>query len=154
MTSHTRSGRGRDLKKALDQAETLGSPIPRTQSYNLVACTSHNAEVDGWIFSNFMGICMLLRDKHVKGDFYSCFPVKEHFEFLAKQATAIESIKFGYFGQNGAETLYQYTKDQFDKGDRWWVQVKPEEIRPYIENWISQRARLARSGDVVNIILD
>ncbi|KAJ5798467.1 uncharacterized protein N7503_007763 [Penicillium pulvis] len=144
----------RDRKEALGQAKALGSPVPRAQSYNLVACTSHNAKADGWIFSDFMGACMLLLDRHVKGDFYSCFPVKEHFEFLAKQPTAIDTIKFGYFGKDRAEALYQYTKDQFDKGDRWWVQVKPGEIRRRIDSWISQKSKLARDGDFVNIFLD
>lgn len=151
MKRHARSGR--DPKKALSQAMALGTPITRTQSYNLVACTPYDAEADGWIFSDFMAACMLLKDRNVKGDFYSCFPVEEHFKYLGGQPSSITSIKFGYFGNKRAEALYEYTKDQFFKGDIWWVQVQPEEIRRRIENWVSQKAKVAKRGDVVHIIL-
>ncbi|KAJ5537679.1 hypothetical protein N7494_007158 [Penicillium frequentans] len=143
----------RDPRKALGQAKALSSPIPRTQSYNLVACTSYDAQADGWIFSDFMAACMLLKDRNVNGDFYSCFPVKEHFQFLASQPSAMNSIKFGYFGNKRADALYEYTRDQFHKGDIWWSPVRREEIRRRIENWVSQKAKAAKCGDVVNIIL-
>ncbi|KAJ5106595.1 hypothetical protein N7456_003270 [Penicillium angulare] len=98
-----------------------------------------------------MAICMILLENHVRGDFYSCFPLKEHFDHLGRADTPLDTIKFG---NAGPEALHTYSKAQFDNGNVWWTEVGRTEIRQRIEYWISQKSAAAQPGDVVDIFME
>lgn len=89
MASINRTRSGRDPKKTQAQGESLraGQPTPRQrQSFKLVVCGATNHK-DGFIFSDFMGFCMDLKEHGVGGEFYSCFPMEKHFIFLGNEKT-------------------------------------------------------------------
>ena len=53
---------------------------------------------DGFIFSDFLAFSMALKQKGIGGDFWSCFPLDEHFDYLGSLNPPIMDIKFGKFG--------------------------------------------------------
>lgn len=147
---------GRDKKKP---RISLGPEIkveqpPAFKSYNLVVCGAVNPQNDGFIFSDFLGFSMALKQKGVGGDFWSCFPLDEHLLHLASLKPPITDIKFGKFGPNHDQALHTYTKFQHTHRERWWKAVGRQVLKDDILAWIAEKARLANSGDVVNIIIE
>lgn len=124
------------------------------QSYNLVVCSSMNHE-DGYMFSDFMGYCMALREHGIGGDFFSCFPIERHFVHLRNDSSPpIDAIKFGKLGPNGDKALYTYSRQTYLNRQYWWTQVAPHELLVRVLGWIEDKQRKAEPGDVVNIILE
>ncbi|KAJ5908596.1 hypothetical protein N7495_001278 [Penicillium taxi] len=138
---------GRDSEKARGQARVLAWPTgkKRSQSYNLVVCAADKIK-DSWIFSDFMGLCMSLMEQNVKGDFLSCFPVRSYFA-----VESYDTIKFGTFGASRTEYVHKYSREQFERGQIWWRDVKASEVLGKIQRWINHNQNLSQSGDVVNI---
>lgn len=153
-----RANTARDKSKprlSLGPDTTASSPEPRLpKSYNLVACGAKNPENDGFIFGDFLGFCMALKAKSVGGDFWSCFPLFKHFEFLGTRKPPITDIKFGKFGPNRAQALWTYTKFEFEHRERWWKQVGQKRLKDDVLQWIKEKASVAESGDVINMIFD
>lgn len=147
---------GRDPRKAENQRLNLGSQVTarEPQSYNLVVCGATFHE-EGFIFSDFMGFCMALREHGVGGDFLSCFPLEEHFMWLQNEnSPPITTIKFGKLGPNNDKALYTYSRHQFVNRQYWWTQVAHHQLLEKVQNWISVKKQQAVAGDVVNIILE
>lgn len=131
------------------------SPEPRPpKSYNLVACGAKDTVKDGFIFGDFLGFCMALKAKDVGGDFWSCFPLFEHFKYLETRKPPITDIKFGKFGPNRAQALWTYTKFESEHRERWWKQVGQKKLKEDVLQWIKEKASVAEPGDVINIIFD
>ncbi|KKK26856.1 hypothetical protein ARAM_003456 [Aspergillus rambellii] len=152
-----RQGSARDSKKARKQRESLGSSqisIREPRSYYLVVCGAQNY-MDGFIFSDFMGFCMALRDHGVGGDFLSCFPLEQHFAWLRNTfSPPIDVIKFGKLGPNGHKALYTYSRFAYVNRQYWWTQVGVHELLGRVETWIREKQQQAEDGDVVSIILE
>ncbi|KAN0081995.1 hypothetical protein V8E54_003293 [Elaphomyces granulatus] len=146
----------RDSTKAEGQRRALGSPqrsVYGGQSFNLVVCGAINPK-DGFIFSDFMGFCMALREHNVGGDFYSCFPIEKHFIWLRNEKSPpIDVIKFGKMG-NKSKALYTYSRHAYLNREYWWEQIGRHELLEKVEKWIVDKVQWAEPGDVVNIILE
>ena len=159
----SRRGSGRDPGKAERQRQSLTKSNPPTaarqrQSYNLVICSATNYK-EGYLFSDFMGYCMALREHWVCGDFFffffSCFPIKRHFVFLRNEfSPPIDVIKFGKLGPNGDKALYTYSRHTYLNREYWWTQVAPHELLGKVLGWIADKQKDAEPQDVVNIILE
>jgi hypothetical protein len=152
-----RQGSTTDPKKAQQQSEVLGtSQNPREKtSLNLVVCGATNPEKDGYIFSDFMGFCMALRELGVGGDFLSCFPVEDHFIWLRnKNPPPIDTIKFGKMGPQNDKPLYTYSRHAYLNRNYWWKQVGKHELLEKVNNWIAEKKVQAQLGDAVNVILE
>lgn len=151
-----RSNSARDKSKpriSLGPDTTALPSIPEPpKSYNLVVCGATSAENDGFIFGDFLGYCEALRQKNVAGDFWPCFPLHNHFEWLAKLKTPITDIKFGKFGPDRDQALFAYTKFQFEHRESWWEQIGQRVLKDQVLQWIMDKAAVAESGDVVNMI--
>lgn len=151
-----RHNSGRDSKKAEGQRLSLGGahPAREKQSFNLVVCGATDYK-DGFIFSDFMGYCMALKEHGVGGDFFSCFPISDHFIWLRNEnSPAIDVVKFGKFGTNGSKALYTYSRHAFLNRQYWWTQVGAHELLEKVQSWIVEKQTLAEDGDIVNIILE
>lgn len=147
---------GRDAKKAQNQRLSLGSQIAvrELHCYNLVVCGATDYH-DGHIFSDFMGFCMALREHQIGGDFFSCFPLEEHFMWLQNEHTPpISTIKFGKLGPEKDKALYTYSRHTFVNRQYWWTQVAQHQLFEKVQNWIADKKQQAVAGDVVNIILE
>ena len=68
------------------------------KSYNLLVCGAKDPQNDGFVFGDFLGFSMALKQKNVGGDFWSYFPIEEHFQVLGNRVPPITDIKFGKFG--------------------------------------------------------
>ena len=124
------------------------------KSYNLVVCGARNPQRDGFIFGDFLGFSMAMRQQNVGGDFWSCFPIEEHFQFLGALVPPITDIKFGKFGPNRDQALYTYSKFEYNHRTIWWKQVGTRVLKDDTLAWIASKTALAKSGDVVNIIFE
>ena len=149
---------GRDKSKPLpnlnpDSEPRSTSPVsPSAMSYNLVVCGASNSK-DGFVFSDFMGFCMCLKDKGVHGTFLSCFHLEQHFAWL-KNERGIDTIKFGKIGE-GQEALISYSGHQFIlREGQFFKQVGKEVLKDEVWRWINQTAAEANVGDVVNMIFE
>lgn len=126
--------------------------------HNLVACgaTEPDAEADGAMFSDFMSISssLMLLEPEAKGTFLSCFPLKEHFDFLSKRTPPITDIKWGERGSK-RKPIFIYQKSRYDlRPHKVWYQAFPYvKDQFYIEvvGRIWKKVREAQPGDVVNL---
>ena len=148
------SGRDKNKPRISLGPETKVDQTPTFKSYNLVVCGALNPVRDGFIFSDFLGFSMALKQKGVGGDFWSCFPLDEHFDYLGSLNPPIMDIKFGKFGPNRDQALHEYSKFQNLHRWRWWKPVGKQVLKNDILAWIAEKATLAQSGDVVNIIIE
>ena len=147
---------------ARDKSKPRLSLVPDTKpleprpskSYNLVICGARKSDNDGFIFGNFLGFSMALKQKNVGGDFWSCFPLEEHFEYLGRQQPPITDIKFGKFGPNHDQALHTYSRFDFNHRTAWWKQVGIRTLKGDTLAWIADKKTRAKPGDVVNIILE
>lgn len=98
-----------------------------------------------------MAFCRFFIDKGVGGTFLSCFPVDQHFGFLSKKN--IDTIKFGHITPNGPPIL-TYTRTQHAMRQSWWEDVRPDQLKPRVLQWIRQKATEAQPGDVVNMVFE
>ena len=144
----------RDSKNRLSYPPSMGAPsTPREpQSFNLVVCGATNPQ-DGSIFSDYMGYCMALKEAGVGGDFWSCFPVYDHFVWL-RQNHDIDTIKWGKLPPDGQRCVYSYSRWQFANREPWWSAIARHTLADQVRDWIRNKTHQARSGDVVNIILE
>jgi len=151
-----RTNSGRDKNKprlSLGPDNLDASPSPRIpKAFYLVVCGATSSRLDGFLFGDFFGWCMALKEKNVGGDFYSCFPLEEHFDWLDKKKPPVEDIKFGKIGPNRSEHMFVYTRKQFERRESWWTQKEPTRLKMEVLTWIRERKNLAESGDVVNIL--
>lgn len=144
-----------DPKKAQAQGQLLGAQQSNSrekQSFYLVICgaTDHT---QGFIFSDFMGFCLALKENGVGGDFYSCFPLERHFAWLRNENNPpIDVIKFGKLGLD--RSLYTYSRQAFLNHEYWWTQIGAHELWEKVQTWISEKKQQAEDGDVVNIIFE
>lgn len=97
---------------------------------------------------------MAMQQKNVGGDFWSCFPLEKHFDFLGTLTPPITDIKFGKFGPNRDQALHTYSKFEFSHRTAWWKQVGLLTLKDDTIAWIAAKSALAKSGDVINIILE
>lgn len=98
------------------------------KSHNLVVCGASAAR-DGFIFSDFMGYCYSLMQKGIYGTFLSCFPLAEHFAWLATQTNpVVTDIKFGKTSKSNKNGLVSYSKAQYEKREYWWQQIGPLQV--------------------------
>lgn len=122
--SLSRKKSGRDPRKGDGQRKALeSSTVPdraMPKSYNLVVCGATN-HLDGFIFSDFMGFCMALKEQGVGGDFISCFPLEKHFMYLKNEhRPPIDTIKFGKAGLNGDRYVYSYSRHAYLNRQYWF----------------------------------
>lgn len=137
-----------------DHGQGSGRAEEQRRYYNLVICSTTSHE-DGHLFSDFMGYCMALREHGVGGDFFSCFPIEEHFNYLRNEFNpSIDAIKFGELGPNGDKALYTYSRHAYLNREYWWTQIAPNELSRRMLEWIADKQRDAEPGDVVNIFLE
>lgn len=154
--SRKKSGRdprkGDGQRKALESSTVPDLALPK--SYNLIVCGATN-HLDGFIFSDFMGFSMALREQGVGGDFISCFPLEKHFMYLKNEhKPPIDTIKFGKAGPNGDRYVYSYSRHAYLSRQYWFRQVGPDILLNDVKDWITQKTQQARSGDVVNIVFE
>ena len=150
----------RDASKVTSHRESLGdqtqlSPyIVEPTSYNLIICGATNKR-DGYLFSDFLGFCMTFRDHGVAGDFWSCFPIEEHFAWLRNDhSPPIDSIKFGKYGKHREKALYSYSRFQYVMREYFFEQKGANILLEEVKRWITEKQQLAHAGDVVNIIIE
>lgn len=151
-----RSKSDRDPRKGEGQRKALkGSTVPSPaapKSYNLIVCGTTNY-MHGFIFSDFMGFCMALREQGVGGAFLSCFPLERHFMYLKNEHhRPIDTIKFGKVTPNGERHVYSYSRHSNLNRQYWFRQVGASILLNEVEGWISQKKQQAREGDIVNIV--
>ena len=157
---HRNSGAGRNKPRPSLGPDTkavkaeFGETYDPAKSFNLVVCGATNPTRDGFIFGDFFGLCMAFKQKNVAGEFWSCFPLEEHFEELGKRDPPITDLKYGKFGPARDQALWTYTKFDFEHRERWWTQIGPKSLKDDLLRWIMEKAYQARSGDVVNIVLE
>ncbi|MCJ1458405.1 hypothetical protein MMC28_008777 [Mycoblastus sanguinarius] len=160
MNTHERglgkTNSGRDKNKprlSLGPSTSKSSPPPHVpKAYYLVVCGAKDAAKDGVLFGDFFGWRMALKEKNVGGDFFSCFPLHDHFKWLGQKKPPVEDIKFGKVGPNRLEYIYIYTLKQFERRESWWSQKDPSILKDDVVGWIREKERLAESGDVLNIL--
>ncbi|KAL9098560.1 MAG: hypothetical protein Q9163_005805 [Psora crenata] len=148
------SGRDKNKPRISLGPDTKALGLQRPKSFNLVVCGAKNARSDGFIFGDFLGFSMAMQQKNVGGDFWSCFPLEEHFEVLGQLQPPVTDIKFGKFGPNRDQALHTYSKFDFNHRTAWWKQVGRRTLKDDTLAWIVSKTALAKSGDVVNIILE
>lgn len=150
-SSRRRSGRSE--RKVYGQRKSLGGH-DEPKSFNLVVCGATNY-LDGYIFSDFMGYCMALKEHGIGGDFYSCFPIERHFIYLKNDhKPSSDVIKFGKYGDDGSKSLYTYSRHAFMSRQYWWTQVGVHELLSKVEEWIKDKEQKARPGDTVNLFFE
>ena len=82
-------------------------------SFNLVVCGTRDHK-QGYIFSDFMGYCMALREGGINGGFLSYFPIQQHFMWLENDHNPpIDTIKFEKVGSNGEKVIYTYSRHAY-----------------------------------------
>jgi hypothetical protein len=151
-----RQNSARDKSKAVPD---LSAPALRNNTSHLVVCGATEYKTDFWLFGDFLGFVDALKkaDPPVHGDFINCFPLGAYFDSSGKQ-----DIKFGRrkeadgAGWDSGDEIAIYTKWQYDHRETWWTQVNQSSwpsAKPNILNWIDNRVRSARQGDIVTIIL-
>lgn len=128
--------------------------MAQPKSHNLVVCGALNHVKDGFIFSDFMGFSMALREKGIGGDFWSCFPVEKHFEMLKAKTPPIAEIKFGRYGPLRDQAAFTWTSWDVEHRVRFWRQVGAATLKDEVLAWIARKIIVAKSGDVVNIIVE
>lgn len=97
-------------------------------THNLVICGATNPG-RGPIFGDFMTVCHALMGRGVYGDFISCFPIQDHFDWLqrkepeycGKGTTAVSATSV-YGGR------LTYTREEYDTCLKWWHQMGPFEV--------------------------
>lgn len=106
------------------------------------------------MFSDFMGYSMALKEYGVGGEFYSCFPIADHFGHLSGITPPVSIIKFGSYTADKKAALYSYTRMQYTNGERWWTQHEPADLFRAVQEWIADKVDKSQEGDVVNIIFE
>jgi hypothetical protein len=103
------------------------------------------------MFSDFLGICMTYQERGIENDFLSCFPLQDHFLYLANQKSpAFSDIKFGKYGQEGKE-IWTYSRAQFCQRKYFWQQVGADQIVTKVKDWITKVQAQAGPADTVQI---
>ncbi|KAF3176482.1 hypothetical protein TWF788_007968 [Orbilia oligospora] len=115
-------------------------------NFHLVLCGAYKARADSWFFGDFVGLCNLLKESGVGGDFVSCYPIDEYF---ADPRTP-DSIKFGTFRDTTAATV-TYTKRQHEMRAPFYEQIEKERIKGYLLDWLMEKSLNAQSGDAVSV---
>ena len=117
----------------------------------LVICGATSPS-ESWLFGTFLGICRALKLLDMEGDFWSCFPIHEHFN-------THDSIKFGTRGTTGQtpeeeqEFIEIYTKADFDRGERFWEQIAWDRVSDDVLSYVESQAKKLAAGDVFSTIL-
>ncbi|KAJ5116570.1 hypothetical protein N7456_000918 [Penicillium angulare] len=147
-------GAPRNSKKAKSQATALGG-APRAvkpKSHSLVIC-GVTSRKQGWFFSDFVGFTTLLKENGVYGDFYTCFPVTDHFVHIKNDFTpGMNTVKFGKIGSE-ADAIYEYSRVQDCHNQRFFTEVEPTKLTSVVRDWISDKIPKVEPRDVVNIII-
>lgn len=124
---------------------------------HLVVCGVTDVE-SSWLFGDFLGFTIALREQSVHGTFLNCFDLATYFG-----TTPYNDLKFGRRWEipdgedwdSGGE-LAVYTRWDFEHRTRWWTQLRdyeaPNTVTMVME-WISHCTQTTGSGDVVSIIL-
>lgn len=178
-------------KKLKKEAPRISAPHPeppqveefkeRTKplTHNLVICGATNPGC-GQVFGDFLTVCHALMGRGIYGDFISCFPIEDHFDWLQREepedcvdGTTAVSATNAYGG------CLAYTREEYDTCPKWWHQTGPFEVsrlsqlsrkllcicwveKPAdlvsqmaqeIWQWIAVKAKGAIPGDVVNIVV-
>lgn len=109
--------------------EILQEPT-KPSTHSVVICGVTNPG-RGPIFGDFITICHALMGRGVYGDFISCFPIDDHFDWLQREKpkdrggdrTTTVSAKNVYGGS------LTYTKEEYDTCVKWWHQTGPFDVR-------------------------
>ncbi|KAK6331978.1 hypothetical protein TWF718_002515 [Orbilia javanica] len=138
-----------DPGRFVQQAEAAPGDDDNTQrppkNYHLVLCGAFDVTKDGWFIGDFMGICSILKENGIGGDFLSCFPLDQYF-----QDSGHDSIKFGTFtGKSGA--MFTYTQRQHEMRMPFYRYVSPDMILGDLLGWINRKSKEAQPGDAVSI---
>lgn len=160
-----------------EEEEEVKEPT-KSSIHTVVICGATNPG-RGPIFGDFMTVCHALMGRGVYGDFISCFPIEDHFNWLQREksedcsdGTAVVSATDVYGG------CLTYTKEDNDTCMKWWHQIGPFEVSQFllfpkivyagclencadlacqiekkIRQWIGVKAKRAISGDVINIVV-
>ena len=127
-----------------------------SKTHNLTVCGAKYSinRSDATLYSDFMGISAVLRlieGPESNGTSLSCFPLKEHFAFLAANNPPITDIKW-----RDEEPMFVYTRDEFEKEPSgvWFEYISPQQGRLYnqVVGWIETKLIEAKPGGVVNIL--
>ncbi|KAF3282839.1 hypothetical protein TWF970_001574 [Orbilia oligospora] len=116
------------------------------KNFHLVLCGAYNARADSWFFGDFVGLCNLLKESGVGGDFVSRYPTDEYFT----HPKTPDSIKFGAFRSTTAATA-TYTKRQHEMRAPFYEQIEKERIKGYLLDRLKEKSLSAQSGDAVSI---
>ncbi|KAF3142036.1 hypothetical protein TWF703_001259 [Orbilia oligospora] len=115
-------------------------------NFHLVLCGAYNARADSWFFGDFVGLCNLLKESGVGGDFVSCYPIDDYFT----NPRTPDSIKFGTFRNTTAATV-TYTKRQHEMRAPFYEQIEKERTKRYLLDWLKEKSLSAQSGDAVSV---
>lgn len=116
-----------DEEEEEEQEEVMKEPT-EPSTHSVVICGATNPG-RGPMFGDFITICHALMGRGVYGDFISCFPIDDHFDWLQRQepkdrgdgSTAVSATDV-YGG------CLTYTKEENDTCLKWWHQTGPFEV--------------------------
>lgn len=116
--------------QGLEGEEEIVQERTEPSTHGIVICGATNPG-RGPIFGDFIAICHALMGRGVYGDFLSCFPIDDHFDWLQRQnskdgggdrTTAVSATNV-YGG------CLTYTKEEYDTCMKWWHQTGPFEVK-------------------------
>ncbi|KAK6512952.1 hypothetical protein TWF506_009114 [Arthrobotrys conoides] len=116
------------------------------KSFHLVLCGAQRASEDSWFFGDFIGLCSLLGESGIDGNFISCYPVEEYFA----NPTAPSFIEFGVF-RNSTKVTAAYTKYQHQLASPFYTQIRPADTHIYLLGWLKKISLTAQPGDTVSV---
>lgn len=134
---------------------SVSSVHPSTN--HLVVCGAVGVD-DVWLFGDFLGFTSLLKEQSVYGTFINCFDLDSYFKH-----TEYPDIKFGRRweipddeNRVSGDEIVVYTKFDWQHRTRWWTQLEKPEVdraRSLVLEWIADRAKTTKAGDIVTIVL-
>ena len=102
--------------------------LTKPLTHTIVICGATNPG-RGPIFGDFMTVCHALMGRGIYGDFISCFPIEDHFNWLQREEPedcsnerTVVSTANAYGG------CLTYTKEENDTCLKWWHQTGPFEV--------------------------
>jgi hypothetical protein len=84
------------------------------------------------------------------GNYLSCFPAEDHFDWSKNHKPPIDNIQFGMYD---GEPLYTYTRAEFRDGKYWWTRVNTDGLLDRVKAWLATNVTEPQVGDAMAIFL-
>ena len=148
----------RVLLGSAPKASSSTTPLAVSESkplgFTLVVCGATNHLQDGSIFGDFLAFCKVFGEKGITGDFISCFPTEQHMVYL-KNEHGIDDLKWGKVGPRPDQgPIFTFTREQLVMHQNPWKQVGAEVLKAMVTTWVDEKARIAKAGDVIKIVIE